>query len=136
MSQRRLTYVSRVAPGVAETDIRLILGAAEVINRRLDLSGVLGYTGAHFVQVIEGPEGNVESLMSLIEADPRHGGIHVLCDEAIARRDFDHWFSAEITSLDVIDQVELLLRTAGGTCRDAAVLRHHLRDQVFPDTRI
>jgi hypothetical protein len=136
MSQRRLTYVSRIAPDTADTDIRLLLGLAEIVNRRLDLSGVLGYTGAHFVQVIEGPPGEVDALMALIRADHRHGGIRVLCDEDIQRRDFDHWFSTEIASLDVIDQVEALVSLGGGTCRDAQVLRQHLREQVFPDSRL
>lgn len=114
MLLRRLTYLSRVHHQFRNLDLQQICGAAAVLHRRHDLSGIFAFTGAHFVQVIEGSPDAVGHLMDLIEADPRHGDIRVLCDEPADRRLFDHWEPILVDSLDVIDEVELALSTGGG----------------------
>jgi hypothetical protein len=105
MRLRRLTYASRVLPTIAATDLKQILGLAEVLHRRHDLTGVLAFTGRHFFQVIEGTAEEVDSLVHLIRTDVRHDQIHVLCDEDVSRRLFDRWYGVFIDSLDVCDQV-------------------------------
>jgi hypothetical protein len=105
MRLRRLTYASRVLPTIAATDLKQILGLAEVLHRRHDLTGVLAFTGRHFFQVIEGTAEEVDSLVHLIRTDVRHDQIHVPCDEDVSRRLFDRWYGVFIDSLDVCDQV-------------------------------
>jgi len=105
MHLRRLTYASRVLPTIATTDLRQILGLAEVLHRRHDLTGVLAFTGRHFFQVIEGTVAEVDALLGLIRADARHDQIHVLCDEVVPLRLFDRWYGVFIDSLDICDQV-------------------------------
>jgi len=105
MQLRRVTYASRVLPNVAPTDLRQILGLAEVLHRRHDLTGVLAFTGRHFFQVIEGSVVEVDALLNLIRADVRHDQIHVLSDEVDAVRLFDRWYGVFVDSLDVSDQV-------------------------------
>ena len=37
----RVFYISKVAPGVSDIDVRVILGVAQVNDRRLDVTGML-----------------------------------------------------------------------------------------------
>lgn len=106
---RRFIYVSRSDPSLSEVELLEIWGHAEILQRRGDLSGVLAYTGRHFVQVIEGTASEVERLVALIRSDSRHRDMHVLCDHAIDSRRFDHWQRLVIDSLDLVDHVEQAL---------------------------
>lgn len=135
MSQRRLTYVSRIAPGLSEIDLRRVFSEASLLHRRHDLTGLLGFTGQHFAQVIEGHDDDVEALMLLIVSDTRHEGIHVLCDEAIERREFDRWLALPIHTVELADDIDLWQRTGSGDCEAAKGLRHRMLVQAPPDTQ-
>jgi len=106
MPYRRITYISRADADLPATDVRQILGLAEVLHRRHDLSGVLAYTGRHFFQVIEGLDAEVEDLLIQIRADNRHHDLRILSDEAVRQRIHDRWYSLMVDSLDLVDQVE------------------------------
>lgn len=114
MYLQRLTYVSQICPGVGPLEIRLILGAAQVINRRLDLGGVLGYTDRHFFQVIEGVQDHVAELLKAIRSDPHHHNLRVLCEHDISVRDYTGWSAAAITGLDLVDTIDALANGTGG----------------------
>jgi len=122
MSLRRLTYISRAVARITPVDLRQIWGLAEVLHRRLDLSGLLAFTGPHFVQVIEGAARDVDELMGLISSDQRHSQIRVFCDELVERRRFDRWEATLVDSLDLVDEVEVALRESFGGCARAAYL--------------
>lgn len=126
MHLRRITYASRVLPTIATTDLRQILGLAEVLHRRHDLTGVLAYTGRHFFQVIEGAVAEVDTLLGLIRADDRHDQIQVLCDEVVVLRLFDRWYGVFIDSLDVCDQVAAAHVAQAKDCHRA----RHLTEEV------
>ncbi|HEY9010141.1 MAG TPA: BLUF domain-containing protein [Devosia sp.] len=106
MQYRRITYISRADADLPATDVRQILGLAEVLHRRHDLSGVLAYTGRHFFQVIEGVDAEVEDLLIQIRADNRHHDMRILCDEVVRQRIHDRWYSLMVDRLDLVDQVE------------------------------
>jgi hypothetical protein len=135
MSLRRITYVSRTRQSISEPDIRQIWGAAEVLHRRMDLSGLLAFTGPHFVQVIEGDSHDVETLMDMIRADTRHAELHVFCDETIERRRFDHWRHLLVESLDVVDEIEVAMQECSGGCARAQYLTERIL-QTWPDTAL
>ena len=107
MTLRRVTYISRVSPAIASVDLRHISGLAEIQHRRRDLSGVLAYTGRHFVQVIEGLTRDVDALLELIRADPRHFDMCILFDDVVPGRQFDRWYSLHVESPGLIEQVEM-----------------------------
>jgi hypothetical protein len=126
MPLRRITYISRADAGITPVDLRQIYGLAEVLHRRLDLSGVLAFTGPHFLQVIEGEPQGIDELMKQIVADTRHSGLKVFCDAPIERRRFDHWEPLMVDSLDLVDEVEAALVDGHGGCERAAYLTNRL----------
>lgn len=112
MQIERLFYASEVAPAVDATQVRLILGVSRMNNRRADVTGMLAYTGRHFLQVLEGDGAAVERTMRRIAADPRHGAIRTLHREQAAQRRFDAWSMAFVNSPDHADAVAELALAA------------------------
>lgn len=126
MLLRRLIYLSRTERGLRDLDIQQMCGTAAVLHRRHDLSGILAFTGVHFLQVIEGPGDAVAHLLDLLLADPRLEGLHVFCDEVVTHRRFDHWTPIFVESLDVIDEVERAFAERTGGCRRALYLTERI----------
>jgi EAL domain-containing protein (putative c-di-GMP-specific phosphodiesterase class I) len=61
--------------------------AANIKNRRSDVTGILLFNGHHFFQLLEGPEEQVKEIYCCICNDPRHHNIvELMCDYAPARR--------------------------------------------------
>ncbi|MCY9801691.1 diguanylate phosphodiesterase [Citrobacter braakii] len=61
--------------------------AANIKNRRSDVTGILLFNGHHFFQLLEGPEEQVKEICRCICNDPRHHNIvELMCDYAPARR--------------------------------------------------
>lgn len=61
--------------------------AANIKNRRSDVTGILLFNGHHFFQLLEGPEEQVKEIYRCICSDPRHHNIvELMCDYAPARR--------------------------------------------------
>ncbi len=61
--------------------------AANINNRRSDVTGILLFNGHHFFQLLEGPEEQVKEIYRCICNDPRHHNIvELMCDYAPARR--------------------------------------------------
>jgi hypothetical protein len=67
----RLIYAS-LPSTPPHTEILDIVRSSERTNSRLGCSGVLFFSSSEYVQLIEGPEAGVASLMDLIRADGRH----------------------------------------------------------------
>lgn len=63
------------------------MAAANLKNRRSDVTGILLFNGRHFFQLLEGPEEQVKEIYRCICNDPRHHNIvELMCDYAPARR--------------------------------------------------
>ncbi|WP_370605318.1 diguanylate phosphodiesterase [Citrobacter braakii] len=61
--------------------------AANIKNRRSNVTGILLFNGHHFFQLLEGPEEQVKEIYRCICNDPRHHNIvELMCDYAPARR--------------------------------------------------
>ena len=87
-----IAYVSQ-APGLANKEFLLedIVTVAKRENPKRGITGVLFYHDGHFLQVIEGEESSLRSLMSNIEADPRHSEVNYLIDTKTESRGFRQW---------------------------------------------
>ncbi len=68
-----------------------IVFVAKRENPRHGITGVLFYVQGKFLQVIEGEEGQLRSLMKNIEADARHGNVEYLIDCKTEGRGFSDW---------------------------------------------
>jgi len=104
-------YVSQIADGLSDLEVQVILGVAQMMNRRLDLTGMLVQSDGHFAQVLEGRAEAVATLMTRIRRDPRHRNVRTLLEEPILRRRFASWAMRLVRP----DDMDGLLRDA---CRD------------------
>lgn len=91
MDIARLMYVSKAAPGVDGGTIEDILETARPRNARSGVSGLLVYSGTHFLQLLEGPEQQVGQIFDSIRADERHHDVVVLLTERAEARQFPGW---------------------------------------------
>ena len=86
-------YVSRslIDPAHANATVADLVEASIANNRRRDITGSLLFTGAHFAQLLEGPEGCVGALMTSIGRDIRHERLTVIDHSPISERKFRDW---------------------------------------------
>lgn len=60
-------------------------------NAPLGITGLLLYSGGHFMQLLEGPESVVGGLFDLIHRDPRHAAVRRLLSKPVSGRLFPQW---------------------------------------------
>lgn len=122
-------YVSEIVEGVSELDVQVILGVAQVNNRRLDLTGMLAQSDGHFAQVLEGRADAVAALMARIRRDARHRDVRTLLQESAERRQFAHWAMGLVRRDDMRDAIADAHRTG---CVDDAHARRLLQALMQP----
>jgi hypothetical protein len=88
---KSIAYVSAAATYMTDEEIAASLVQARANNVRHDLTGALLYHRGRFIQILEGPDEQLEARFAVISADPRHRGIHVVSEEPIAERQFPDW---------------------------------------------
>ncbi len=93
----QLIYRSRVARRVRLADAEAIATEAAAKNAKLSISGLLLYTPAYFVQVLEGERGAVESTFERIAKDSRHEEVVVLAKTEVQTRQFGAWAMRAVT---------------------------------------
>ena len=86
-----LTYSSYATVGLQPSDLEAILMVSRRNNIVRDLTGVLMFNGAIFVQTIEGPQDAVDGLMRQIVADFRHCHVEVRDTRTSRKRIFPDW---------------------------------------------
>jgi hypothetical protein len=84
-------YVSSATRALPEDEILELLRIARHNNEKLDITGMLLYREGNFLQVLEGPESVVNSLISKIKRDPRHKGFILMSRKKIEERQFGEW---------------------------------------------
>jgi hypothetical protein len=84
-------YTSRARAEFDATQLEPLLAQSREANGARAITGMLLYRDGRFVQVLEGPAGEVEALLDRIRADARHSDVRVLLDERIERRQFADW---------------------------------------------
>ena len=80
-------------PAVAMDDI---LKVSVAKNARLDLTGALGFTDRHYIQLLEGPVASLDRLMATLMTDPRHKEISILYRAKTAGRVLPGWSMARL----------------------------------------
>lgn len=90
----RLVYASRSteksAGGLAES-VRTIMAQSIHNNRMADITGFLVCGGDRFLQLLEGPAGEIERVFGRIAQDPRHADVTVIDKVLAERRMFRDW---------------------------------------------
>ncbi|MBN9143994.1 MULTISPECIES: BLUF domain-containing protein [unclassified Novosphingobium] len=107
-------YASRCAlPSAwAQRAVDDIVAKSVPRNAALDVTGALLFTGARFVQFLEGPAESIVAIRQNILADRRHHDIVTFLSGGRAERVFSNWSLAYAgPSLFVADKVENLFHT-------------------------
>ncbi len=101
----RVFYISEVAEGVTELDVQIVLGVAQVNNRRLDVTGMLAQSDGHFAQLLEGRSDVMRQLVARIATDQRHRSVPTLLQDAITTRQFPRWAMGLIRRDDMAQEM-------------------------------
>ena len=81
---RRIAYASIPRPDLARIELPRVIASARNNNELNGIGGVLVYTGADFLHVIEGPPPAVALLWERIRRDHRHRAIGKFHDDVAA----------------------------------------------------
>ena len=92
----RLMYASRAAKPVDQEELSTILRQSKARNLSSGITGVLCWSGGHFIQVLEGGRTAVNALYNRIVADPRHADVTLLTYEEIPERRFAGWSMGQV----------------------------------------
>lgn len=88
---RHILYCSEAAQPFREAQLLDLLAEAQVHNEAHGITGLLCYSQGHFVQLLEGPAGAVNTLFDNIRRDARHQRVACLRDGAGPTRWFPDW---------------------------------------------
>lgn len=87
----QLMYASAALVPFTPLDLADLLAKARAKNQACDVSGLLVHLGGSFLQVLEGPKDDVESLYQTIIRDSRHAKCRLLLRSEIDEREFGEW---------------------------------------------
>jgi len=125
----RLFYVSEIVAPISPVDVQVILGASQIRNRRLDVTGVIAQSERHFAQVLEGRREAVDEVMARISRDSRHAAIRIVLEESITRRQFERWAMVLTRRDDLAEDLRRWHGEAGTTTPTAA---HEMIRRLYP----
>lgn len=86
-----LIYTSIATNPMSDDELVQLLEKARVNNHTLSITGMLLYQGNKFMQVLEGPDKEVEVLYEKIKKDPRHHDVLTILKRPLSRREFPTW---------------------------------------------
>ncbi|MGE5087131.1 MAG: BLUF domain-containing protein [Bacillota bacterium] len=89
-----LVYISHAADDLSYSDIRNILNVSRFHNAEAGITGVLILREGYFLQVLEGDEAQVKSLVSRIERDDRNHSLKIVIEDQSEKRLFSEWSMA------------------------------------------
>jgi hypothetical protein len=87
----RITYLSSALDQMTQVELDAILDVARENNRPREITGLLIYHDAQFLQALEGPGRHVEAVYGRIKTDRRHTGCLALESRAVESRLFGDW---------------------------------------------
>ena len=95
-------YIS-TAPTLPREEVGSILATSARNNPLRGITGLLLFNGRNFLQLLEGEEGEIASLMERITADPRHSGVSVLDRRGIDTRTCPDWAMKRVLIAESIE---------------------------------
>ena len=88
----RLIYASRSISGAVSREVATTIVAKSIQNNRVsDITGLLVIGGDRFLQVLEGPAGEVEQTFARVSQDPRHTDVTTIANGPGDKRLFRDW---------------------------------------------
>ena len=136
----RLMYISDATRSIGTRELTELVEHCRINNEKRGVSGLLLYSGMHFMQVLEGDPMQVGSLYDLICNDPRHTDARRLQFKVVDKRLFPEW-GMQLASVmrqltldrERIDKTLLRLRMSQGEgdATEAIALMQEFRRQVM-----
>ena len=87
----QIIYASASTKPFTHKELVELLKVARQKNIAADVTGMLLYHAGCFLQVLEGPDENVEAIYAKVQKDPRHTNFLLLVRETIEERAFEQW---------------------------------------------
>lgn len=91
MRLKTLTYTSRARLDLGEDDLAAIHQTARHLNALDGITGLLLFDGSRFLQIVEGAEEAIDTLVERLRMDPRHSAFEVRDERYVERRSFPDW---------------------------------------------
>lgn len=90
----RLIYVSSARRPFADQELEELLQKSRQNNIASKITGLLLYRDGMFMQILEGSEQSVLTLLAKIKSDSRHHSLKVVIGGQAPRREFSDWSMA------------------------------------------
>ena len=103
---RRLAWSSVPSPSFSVARLNEIISPARRNNERNHISGMLLFTGANFLEILEGGELDLRDLWLRLERDRRHCDLLRIGDDLCGERWFPEWRMGYIVDTKVDAQIE------------------------------
>ncbi len=88
---KQLAYISEARPPVNENSLLEILESSRDNNVSANITGFLMYGEHCFLQVIEGPQEDIDLLYAILHKDPRHHSLIRILYRDVESRLFSDW---------------------------------------------
>jgi len=105
---RRLAWSSIPSPSLSAAHLDDIGARARRDNERNHVSGMLLFTGAHFLAILEGHEWDLQKLWLRLEQDRRHDALIRIGNDRCGNRWFPQWKMAYADHALVASRIEEL----------------------------
>lgn len=103
-------YIS-TAPSLSREDVESILASSARNNPANGITGLLLYNGRNFLQLLEGEDAELVSLMVQITHDPRHTGVSILEQRKIEHRSCPDWAMKRVLIAENVERRREVLET-------------------------
>ena len=87
----QISYISSATDPMSTQELLDLLRQSRENNAESGITGMLLYGNGTFLQVLEGDESVVESLLDKIRKDPRHTDLKLLHRKTIQKRQYSDW---------------------------------------------
>lgn len=87
----QLIYSSTATQEFWPEDLFNLVEKARSKNALRNITGMLLFYDGAFLQLLEGPEAEVQDVFALVQRDPRHKEIKVLLSQPAPAREFPNW---------------------------------------------
>lgn len=91
MQLKTLAYTSRARLDLLTSDLNNIHETARHLNALDGVTGLLLFDGVRFLQIIEGSETAIDSLVERLRRDPRHSAFEIRDERLVSARSFPGW---------------------------------------------
>ena len=91
MVLHQIIYVSSACTLMSERELKALMAQSGQFNAARQITGLLLYKDGNFMQLLEGDQAELNSLMERIKVDRRHFGLSVLVNEPAVSRLYPEW---------------------------------------------